>query len=266
VVSAPFITAPLRQPDLLGPLHRLAQSGQGWEYGCFGTLLREGCAYDIPRFRFTGPSTGSEPLRLGLFAGVHGDEPAVCAALVEFVQSLAREPARAAGFDFFLYPVVNPPDYEDGTRFNRAGKDLNREFWRGSIEPEVRFGERELRALCFHGVMTLHADDTGEGLYGYSHGRTLDEALLQPALRAAERVLPRDRRAFIDGFAAREAVICDCFHGILSAPADQEPRPFDVIFETPALAPCSLQVTVAVAALDSMVAEYRGFLAYAQAL
>lgn len=130
----------------------------------------------------------------------------------------------------------------------------------------MRLFEQELRARRFHGLMTLHADDTCEGLYGYSHGRTLDETLLHHALRAAERVLPRDRRAVIDGFTAREGVICDCFHGILSAPADQEPRPFDVIFETPAHAPFALQVTAAVAALDTIVAEYRGFIAYAQDL
>lgn len=266
MVSAPFITAPLRQPDLLRPLHRLAQSGQGWEHACLGTFRHGGEDYAVPRFRLVGPSTGSEPVRLGLFAGVHGDEPAGCAALVEFAQALAREPERAAGYDLFFYPVVNPTGYEDGTRFNRAGKDLNREFWRGSPEPEVRVFERELRARRFHGLMTLHADDTCEGLYGYSHGRTLDEALLQPALRAAEVVLPRDRRPVIDGFNARDGVICDCFHGILSAPADQDPRPFDVIFETPALAPFSLQVAAAVAALDTIVAEYRGFIAYAQDL
>jgi protein MpaA len=261
-----LVSSPLRQSDLLSPLHGLAQAGRGWGTANLGTLTDRGGTYEIPRYRFVGPSTGSEPVRLGLFAGVHGDEPAGCAALVEFARSLAAEPARAAGYDLFFYPVVNPTGYEDGTRCNRAGKDLNREFWRASAEPEVRLFEQELRARRFHGLMTLHADDTCEGLYGYSHGRTLDETLLHHALRAAERVLPRDRRAVIDGFTAREGVICDCFHGILSAPADQEPRPFDVIIETPAHAPFALQVTAAVAALDTIVAEYRGFIAYAQDL
>ena len=34
----------------------------------------------------------------------------------------------------------------------------------------------------------------------------LDEMLLGPALIAAEKVLPRDRRAIIDGFNARDGV------------------------------------------------------------
>jgi len=38
----------------------------------------------------------------------------------------------------------------------------------------------------------LHAD-TSDGLYGYAHGRVLNENLLMPALQASERVLPRNR-------------------------------------------------------------------------
>ena len=197
------------------------------------------------------------------FAGVLKD---VGLPRSQFLTALVADPARATGYELFVYPIVNPAGYEDATRENRAGKDLNREFWRGSAEPEVRFIEGELRAHAFAGVITLHADDTCEGHYGYSHGRALDDALLRPALLAAERVLPRDRRAVIDGFTAREGVICDCFHGILSPPPDQQPQPFNLIFETPARAPFDHQVDAIVAALDAILATYRGFISYAQNL
>ena len=252
--------------DLLAPLHALTGRGGRLAQAEVGTFSYDGERHTLSGFHFTGPDAGHEPIRLGFFAGVHGDEPAGCAALVEFVTALATEPSRAAGYELWFYPVVNPTGYADGTRENRAGKDLNREFWHGSAEPEVRLLEDELRARRFHGLVTLHADDTCEGHYGYSHGRTLDEALLQPALCAAERVLPRDRRTTIDGFAARDGVIHDCFRGVLSPPPGQQPRPFNVIFETPAHAPFALQVAAAVAALDSIVAGYRGFIAYAQNL
>lgn len=251
---------------LVRPLVELADRGGGWQYRSVGGFSQGDRSYDLPCFRFTGPSSGSEPVRLGLFAGVHGDEPAGCDAIVEFAAGLAGEPERARGYDLFFYPFVNPTGYEAGTRANALGLDLNREFWRGSALPEVRHFEAELRARRFHGIITLHADDTCEGLYGYSHGRTLDETLLHHALRAAERVLPRDRRSVIDGFTARDGVICECYGGILSAPADQTPRPFDVIFETPALAPHAQQVAATVAALETIVAEYRGYIAYAQGL
>ena len=222
--------------------------------------------YEIPRVRFVGPIAGHDPIKLAFFGGIHGDEPAGAAALIQLVAELSRKPERAAGYELDFFPVVNPSGYASGTRANHAGKDLNREFWRNSTEVEVRCIESELRARRFDGIVTLHADDTCEGVYGYAHGRTLNEALLVPALRAAGEFLPIDRRAMIDGFAACEGLIHECFGGVLSAPAEQRPQPFDIIFETPAHAPFDLQVSATVAALESIMASYPGFISYAQGL
>ena len=251
---------------LLAPLRTLAGRRRELEAGTAGGFVHGTTDYEIARFRFVGPAAGHEPIRLGIFAGVHGDEPAGCHALVRFLTALAAEPGRAAGYDLTVYPVVNPTGFEDRTRANRAGRDLNREFWRLTAQPEVIILEDELRAGRFDGLITLHSDDTCEGLYGYSHGRTLDEMLLRPALAAAECVLPRDCRDRIDGFAAREGVICECFKGILAPPPEQTPQPFNLIFETPASAPLEQQVIAAVAALDTILANYRGFIAHAQGI
>ena len=147
----------------------------------------EGRHYGLPRIRVAGAYAGHDPIRLGLFAGLHGDEPAGCAALVQLANTLAAQPALAAGYELFIYPVINPTGYERATRFNHSGKDLNREFWAGSTEAEVGAIERELRVHSFAGIITLHADDTCEGIYGYTHGRVLNESLLAPALVAASR-------------------------------------------------------------------------------
>jgi hypothetical protein len=185
---------------------------------------------------------------------------------VEFLRELVAAPERARGYDLVVYPICNPTGCADGTRANRAGRDLNREFWRGSAEPEVVLLERELRTQRFAGVIALHADDTCDGVYGYAHGRVFNEALLGPALRAAERVLPRDSRAVIDGFAARAGLICDCFQGVLAAPPDQRPQPFDLIFETPGRAGFGLQVAAGALALGAMLDAHRAFAAYGQDL
>lgn len=265
VQLAPHAAAPsLRK--LLRPLFGLAEESNAIIGTVAGTFVAGNHRFGLTRFVFAGPPAEHESIRLGLFAGVHGDEPAGCAALVKFLTSLAAEPERARGYQLVVFPVCNPTGYEDGTRHNRAGLDLNREFWRGSVQPEVQLLEAELATHRFDGLITLHADDTCEGHYGYTHGRELNAALLEPALRAAERVLPRDRRATIDGFAAREGTICECFKGVLSAPPTQRPQPFDLIFETPANAPFALQVDAGVAALDAIIGAYRGFISYAQHL
>ena len=197
---------------------------------------------------------------------MHGDEPAGGEALVRFLTALARNPVLARGYELTVYPVCNPTGYEDNTRYNRAGKDLNREFWRNSAEPEVQILEAELRANRFFGIIALHADDTCTGLYGYAHDHLLNEALLRPALAASERILPRDRRPLIDGFSATDGIIHECFQGVLSAPPEQRPQPFDIIFETPALEPIATQADAVAIALQTILDEYRGFIAQAQYL
>jgi predicted deacylase len=201
-------------------------------------------------------------LRIGLFAALHGDEPAGAEALVRWLGELVDEPWRATGYDLTVYPLCNPTGFEDNTRHNRAGLDLNREFWRKSVQPEVAILESELIAGKFDGIVTLHSDDTSHGLYGYAHGRLLNEELLKPALRASERVLPRNRAVMIDGFPASEGLIRRCFEGVLSAPHQQRPQPFDLIFETPGLAPIELQIDATIVALETLLEEYRVFLAH----
>jgi len=262
-MSLPSVTPVSRDlRALLGPLHELAGRCPELTGDTAGTFVFEGTAHDIPRFRFKGPRAEHDPLRIGLFAALHGDEPAGAEALVRWLTELAAEPWRVTGYDLTVYPVANPTGFADNTRHNRAGLDLNREFWRHSAQPEVGILERELTAGHFDGIITLHSDDTSEGLYGYAHGRLLNEALLKPALRASERILPRNRAAVIDGFEASEGLIHRCFEGVLSAPIQQRPQPFDLIFETPALAPIDLQIEATVIALETVLDEYRVFLAH----
>lgn len=251
--------------DVLAELNAVAREKSGWQVR---RLRAEqdapGQGLELMALTFRGPpNPGIEPLRIGLFAGVHGDEPAGTAACLELARQVTAEPALADGYELFFYPCCNPEGMRRGCRGNGAGLDLNREFWRGSAQPEVQILEAELRRWSFDGVVALHADDTCDGIYGYTHGRTLNEALLEPALAAAEVVIPRSSQAVIDGFRACKGHISQCFNGVLSAPPSQSPQPFDLIFETPAGAPLPKQIQATVLALGSILAEYRGFIAQA---
>jgi hypothetical protein len=109
----------------------------------------------------------------------------------------------------------------------------------------------------------LHTDESAEGFYGYARGATLTRQLIKPALKAAESLLPRDRRPLIDGFEARDGVLHDCFEGVLSAPPKMRPRPFELILETPKAAPFYLKECVFALTLKTILSEYRKFIAYA---
>jgi hypothetical protein len=228
-----------------------------------GPFTAGGESYTLPRFTYGAPKS-SDPIRLGIFAAIHGDEPAGALGLVEFLLELAAHPDWAAGYQIDAYPVCNPTGLEDNTRFSRRGKDLNREFWKNSPEPEVEILEQELATRHFAGLIQLHADDTSEGLYGFVRGHTLTENLLRPALAAAEKILPRNTNPAIDGFAARDGIIYKHYEGVLAAPKEIEPVPFEIIFETPHAAAMDLQVKALKVALRTIMTEYRGLMSFAQ--
>ena len=161
----------------------------------------DGETYELPRYLFVGPKGGDTPIRVGIFAGIHGDEPEGAHAIVQFIKLLEAKPELAAGYYLSFYPVCNPTGFEDGTRFSRSGKDLNREFWKNSDQPEVRLLQAELISRSFQGIISLHTDDTSDGFYGFAHGATLTKHLIEPALQAAEKILARNDARSLTAFA-----------------------------------------------------------------
>ena len=169
--------------DLLAPLDQLAATSTNLIAKHDARFDVDGRAYDFPRYVFIGPKGGDEPIRIGLFAAIHGDEPVGAHALVQLLQWLDQRPEVAEGYCLFVYPVCNPTGFEDRTRHSRRDRDLNREFWNNSQEPEVQLLQAELVSHAFHGIISLHADDSSDGVYGFVSGATLTRHLIEPALR-----------------------------------------------------------------------------------
>ena len=225
------------------------------------TLRAGGC--ELPHYTFRGSEGGGDKVRIGFFAGIHGDEPAGTHALIKFLETLCGEPVLAEGYDLFFYPVCNPRAFAARTRLSPSGKDLNREFWRNSNEPEVRLLEQEIRTHAFQGLISLHSDDTSDGLYGFVRGAVLTRGLLEPALAAAEKVVARNRKPIIDGFPAENGIISQCYDGILTSPPELHPAPFEIILETPQSAPMEAQVHAFAVAMRTILVEYQKLLAFA---
>jgi len=249
---------------LLAPLDEIAEKSPRFLSKSTGRFEKAGRSYSLPHYVFLGPKGGDDPIRIGLFAGIHGDEPEGVLALVQFLRMLNVKPDCATGYCLFVYPVCNPTGFEDNTRHSRdSGKDLNREFWNNSSEPEVLLLQKELITHAFHGIISLHTDDTSDGFYGFAHGATLTKNLILPALNAAEKFLPLNNNTVIDGFQARNGVIRKGYQGILGAPPQVRARPFEIILETPKVPPEYLKEAAFVSGLKSILEEYRKFIAYA---
>ncbi|HUA67225.1 MAG TPA: succinylglutamate desuccinylase/aspartoacylase family protein [Candidatus Saccharimonadales bacterium] len=249
--------------SLLAPLDQIATHSLNLVANHEARFEAGGETYELPRYLFVGPKGGDSPIRVGIFAVIHGDEPEGAGAIVQFIKLLEAKPELAAGYSLSFYPVCNPTGFEDGTRHSRSGNDLNREFWKNTVEPEVRLLQAELVSHSFQGIISLHTDNTSTGFYGVVRGATLTKHLVEPALQAAEILLARDQRPIIDGFQARNGVIYDAYEGMLSAPPKVRPRPFEIILETPASPPAYLKEYAFVAALQTILTEYRKFIAYA---
>jgi len=217
----------------------------------------------LPRFVFQRTQLVKPRIKIGIFAGLHGDEEAGILGLIDFVRHLDENPMLGREYQLWIYPFCNPTGYVDGTRHSRSGRDLNREFWKNSTEPEVGLIEQEIEHQKFDGIISLHADDTSHGVYGFVRGATLTKHLLEPALAAAEAALPINKESNIDGFHAVNGIIHTAYDGILSAPPGAQPAPFEIILETPHLAPMDLQRQAFVLALESILTTYREMISFA---
>ncbi|MCW5554267.1 MAG: succinylglutamate desuccinylase/aspartoacylase family protein [Verrucomicrobiae bacterium] len=270
IIESPVVSTsnhlPVRRPveRLLSALDQQAERSPSFISRSLGQYEIGERRYPLPRYVYLGERGGGDVIRIGLFATIHGDEPEGALALTRLTGELEKNPEIARGYALFIYPVCNPTGFEDNTRHSRSGKDLNREIWRESTEPEVRFLESEIWTHAFDGIITLHSDDTSDGLYGFVSGAVLTESLIEPALREAEQFLPRNRNHLIDGFNARHGIVNECYAGVLkSVPGIARP-PFEITLETPQKAPLHRQVEAFNAALKTILIEYRYLMAIAQ--
>jgi murein peptide amidase A len=251
---------------LLAPLDRLSAQSPNLIANHKATFEVEGQAYDLPRYLFIGPRGGDEPIRLGIFAGLHGDEPEGTHALVRFLRILEENPEIATGYCLFAYPVCNPTGFEDRTHHARSGKDLLGEFWKNSTEPEVRLLQAEILGHALHGGIALRSSGAIRGFCGVARGATLTRHLIEPALVAAEKYLPIDEGTMLEGIRATRGVVSNSGEGVLSAPPGMHPRPFEISLYTPKAAPEYLKECAFVTALQTILTEYRQFIAYARNL
>jgi protein MpaA len=209
------------------------------------------------------PSHGGETWKFAIFGGMHGDEEAGILASHELAEWAATQPDEVRDYELHIYPVCNPSGRMAGTRHCMSGHDLNREFWVGSALPEVAYLEGELRRENYDGIISLHTDDEAVGIYGYVSGALLSEQVLEPALVAAGRIIPRNPSPFIDGFRAERGIIKEGYFGVLSSPPEQRPRAMEIVFETPDYVRMDLQVQATVVAVKSILTEYRNLQSFA---
>ena len=248
---------------LLHPLLDLATQSDYLVAGSAGEFAIGRQVFQVPRFIFLGPTGGGETIRLGIFAGFHGDEPEGTEALITFLKELEMEPQLARGYHVYIYPLCNPTGFVAHAHGNAAGEDLPRQFWSGSSQSEVYYLERELGVLRFQGVISLHSEKSAGNFTVNTNNIVLKPALVPPALRATQQYLPgRTANAEIEFPRSGSTPPSD----FLTATDELNPVPFELHIGIPTAAPKPSQTHGTLAALKSVLDTYRSLLAIRQNL
>jgi murein peptide amidase A len=203
------------------------------------------------------PSPYAVQVPICIVAGIHGDEPDGVLASLEFARRFSGSPELTASYALTIYPCINPVGYEQMTRENGNGKDLNREFFIQSSEVEVQIIERELRDHEFTGFISGHSDYESFGIYAYATGAVLSERLAKPALFQASSVIPINTDLIIDGHPSNYGIINEKFPGSLGPLSNGASEPFDITIETPNLFSLRKRVEAQTIAFETILHEYR---------
>jgi protein MpaA len=271
LTASPLNAEALRdQPNatrrLLKPLLDLAENSDYLIVGSVGQFVVQQNVYQIPRFIFMGPAGGGDTIRLGIFAGLHVDDPEGSEALVQFFKELESAPQVARGCHIYAYPVCNPAGFAARTRGAAAGADLAGHFWRGSSQPEVYYLEREMGVLKFHGVISLRTNKDATGFLVDTKSEILNRALAQPARQMTQRFLPGNiTKNEPDTGPVRGALPAGA-PDFLTVTEELNPAPFELHIGIPKHAPRPSQIHGTTGALKSILDSYRSLLSIGQNL
>jgi murein peptide amidase A len=103
-----------------------------------------------------------------VFAGIHGNEPAGPAWALELVHRLAADASLYADVSFDIVPLLNPWGWSRDVRYNRDGRDINRDFATFTTQEARAF--RDLVAGRRYDFSIDHHEDRGaKGFYVYQY-------------------------------------------------------------------------------------------------
>lgn len=146
--------------------------------------------------------------RIYLSAGIHGDEPSGPLALL----GLMKKGFFSKNISWTICPALNPGGLAMGTRENRAGIDLNRDYM-NRCAPEVAAHIRWLARRPPQDLfISLHEDWESTGFYFYEINLCEDKPeRAANILSAVKPYFPPEPGLEIDGHEVREkGWICHC--------------------------------------------------------
>jgi protein MpaA len=206
---------------------------------------------EIPRYIFLGDQPGETEIRLGIFAGLRGEDNAGAKAIVEFMDDLIAIPSLGSAFRIYAYPTANPLSSTTGAPRKQTDRSVGNEPGRKVKFPEAYLIEREIFVVQFHGLVVIHTAEEPEGLQAGVYGANLHEALVSPILSSLRPLFPTTALPALD----------TSFSLIADAVLPQ--RPFELVLRIPRSGWDGLYSIGLRIALHTVIAQYRSYLAQA---
>ncbi len=149
-----------------------------------------------------------------VLAGVHGDEPGGVEAAVCLLESLAGGESPLARHRLLILPCLNPSGLADGTRSNRSGQDINRQFHSDSTQESAAVRHfLDLRVVTC--LADLHTDHNAHGYYLFELLRENVPSLAPPILDAlSAQGYPLEEEPFYAGYLGRHGLFSPTTAGL----------------------------------------------------
>lgn len=126
----------------------------------FEVLSKDSQGNDI--FCCRGPETKGK--KVCIISGLHGDEPGGPYGVLEFFKKDNIEKLKN---NILLLPVMNPHGFENGSREDDKGADLNRKWHRKDSKEPVKTVKDVVTSFNSDLILSLHEDSNADGFYLY---------------------------------------------------------------------------------------------------
>ncbi len=137
--------------------------------------------------------------------GIHGDEPAGSFAILKLLEEVYFNDA----INWIIIPILNPTGLEQGTRENKEGFDLNRDYktpQTKEVAAHLKWFEKYQNTV-FDLSLCLHEDWETPGFYAYSILPLKHMKILDDIVQAVSKVSSLNLATEIEGLPASDGFI-----------------------------------------------------------
>ncbi len=144
-------------------------------------------------------------------AGIHGDEPGGIEAALRLLEALAGSAVPLQQHRLIVLPCLNPSGLADGTRSNRIGQDINRQFHGDGTQVSAAV-RRLLAPVSASALADLHTDAQAQGYYLFELRQEGVPPLAAALLKALTRSgFPLEEHPFFAGYVGERGLFAPTF-------------------------------------------------------